>query len=257
MLTSHRFIGFQTLVRKEILRFVRIWPQTLLPPAITMTLYFIIFGNLVGSQLSSIQGYSYMQYLAPGLIMMSIVTNAYSNVVFSLYSARFQKHIEEILISPMPNWLILCAYMVGGMVRGLGVGLVVGIISLFFTHLQLIHPWLTLMVVLLTAILFALAGFLNGIYARSFDDTSIVPTFILTPLTYFGGVFYSIQSLSPFWHQLSLYNPILYMVNAFRYGIIGISDVNLGLALFIIVVTIIALFIINLRLLNKGVGIRS
>lgn len=257
MMNQSNIIAFQTLLRKEINRFLRIWIQTLLPPAITMTLYFVIFGNLVGSQLGEIKNFSYMQYIAPGLIMMSIVTNSYANVVSSFYSARFQKSIEELLVSPMPNWLILTGYIAGGVGRGLLVGLIVAAISLFFTHLQLHSLWITSLVILLTSILFSMAGFLNGLYAKKFDDISIIPTFVLTPLTYFGGVFYSIDILSPFWHKISLFNPILYMVNAFRYGILGISDINVTYALGITLLTIIALFYANLRLLNKGVGIRS
>lgn len=257
MHTYPNFIAFQTLMRKEIVRFLRIWIQTLVPPAITMTLYFVIFGSLVGSQLTAIQGFTYMQYLAPGLIMMAVVTNAYANVVGSFYSSRFQKNIEELIVSPMPNWLILLGFVAGGVARGLCVGLVVGIISLFFTHLHINNIFLTFLIILLTATLFSLAGFLNGLYAKKFDDISIVPTFILTPLTYLGGIFYSIKTLSPFWQGVSLFNPILYMVNSFRYGILGISDVNLTLAVSIIVATTVLLFMVNLRLLNKGVGIRT
>lgn len=257
MVNYSNYIAFRTLLHKEIVRFLRIWIQTLLPPAITMTLYFIIFGNLVGSQLNHIQGFSYMQYIAPGLIMMSVVTNAYANVVSSFFSARFQKNIEEMLVSPMPNWLILLGYVAGGVTRGLVIGLMVAIISLLFTHLHVHSILLTSTIILLTATLFSLAGFLNGLYAKKFDDISIVPTFILTPLTYLGGIFYSINDLSPFWQQISLFNPILYMVNSFRYGILGISDVPLTAAFIVIVSTIIVLFYVNLRLLNKGLGIRT
>ncbi|CAM4406270.1 MAG: Inner membrane transport permease YadH [Legionellaceae bacterium] len=257
MATYSNYIAFKTLLKKEILRFLKIWIQTLLPPAITMLLYFVIFGTLVGKQLGKIQGFTYMQYIAPGLIMMAVVTNAYANVVGSFFSARFQKNIEEMLISPMPNWLILTGFISGGVIRGLTVGFIVAIISLFFTKLTVYSFLLTIMIIFLTAILLSLAGFLNGLYAKKFDDISIIPTFILTPLTYLGGIFYSVKDLSPFWQQVSLFNPILYMVNAFRYGILGISDIHLTLALMVIVSTIIILFYVNLHLLNKGTGIRT
>lgn len=257
MINSANYIAFQTLLCKEITRFLRIWIQTILPPAITMALYFIIFGSLVGSQLGEIQGFSYMQYIAPGLIMMSVVTNAYANVVSSFYNARFQKSIEELLVSPMPNWLILLGYVAGGIARGLIVGFTVALISLFFTKLHLHSLLLTFIIILLAASLFSLAGFLNGLYAKKFDDISIVPTFILTPLTYLGGIFYSITALSPFWYHISLFNPILYIINSFRYSILGISDVPLTTAIIVIITAIIALFCLNLRLLNKGVGIRT
>lgn len=257
LMNRANFIAFQTLLNKEIMRFIRIWVQTLLPPAITMTLYFIIFGSLIGSQIEMVQGFSYMQYITPGLIMMAVVTNAYSNVVGSFFSSRFQKNIEELLVSPMPNSLILLGYVAGGVVRGLTVGLIVALISLVFTHLHINNILLTIFIVFLTALLFSLAGFLNGLYAKKFDDISIIPTFILTPLTYLGGVFYSIKTLSPFWYHVSLFNPILYMVNSFRFGILGISDVHLTAAITVIITAIIALFWINLHLLNKGVGIRT
>jgi ABC-2 type transport system permease protein len=250
-------IALKTIVLKEILRFMRIWLQTLLPPAITMTLYFVIFGSLIGSQLGALDGFSYMQYIAPGLIMMAIITNSYSNVVSSFFSSKFQRHIEEMLVSPMPNYIILLGFVGGGVARGLAVGIMVTIVSLFFTDLKIHNVFVVITVVLLTAMLFSLAGFVNGIYAKSFDDISIVPTFVLTPLTYLGGIFYSINMLSDFWQHISLLNPILYMVNAFRYGILGISDINIYVAFTIIILSIIVLFLFALRLLHKGVGIRQ
>lgn len=257
MFTNTTYIAFQTLLRKEITRFLRIWVQTILPPAITMILYFVIFGTLIGNQISAIHGFSYMQYLAPGLIMMAVVTNSYANVVGSFYGTRFQRNIEEMIVSPMPNWIILLGFVAGGIARGLIVGLIVAIISLFFTHLHITHPFFTFTIIFLTASLFSLAGFLNGLYAKKFDDISIIPTFVLTPLTYLGGIFYTIKDLSPFWQHVSLFNPILYMVNAFRYGILGVTDVHITFAFIIIIVTVLALFYINLYLLNIGKGIRT
>jgi len=250
-------IALKTILIKEILRFMRIWMQTILPPAITMTLYFIIFGNLIGSQIGDLEGFSYMQYIAPGLIMMAVITNSYANVVSSFYGSKFQRHIEEMLVSPIPNYLILMGFVGGGVARGLIVGLVVTLVSLFFTDLHIHNLWVMVTMVALTAVLFSLGGFINGIYAKSFDDISIVPTFVLTPLTYLGGVFYSIHMLSEFWQGVSLLNPILYMVNAFRYGILGISDISIYTAFAIIMLFVAALFIFSLRLLDRGVGIRS
>ena len=249
-------VAFKTILTKEILRFARIWVQTLIPPAITMTLYFVIFGNLIGSQVGDMAGFSYMQYIAPGLIMMSVITNSYSNVVSSFYGSKFQRHIEEMLVSPTPNWVILLGFIGGGVARGLMVGVLVTIISLFFADLGIQHVFITLVVIILTAVLFSLGGFVNGIYAKSFDDISIVPTFVLTPLTYLGGVFYSIQMLGEFWQTVSLLNPILYMVNTFRYGILGVSDIDILTAFGIISLFIIGLFCFSLYLLDRGVGLR-
>lgn len=250
-------VAFMTLLTREIRRFVRIWPQTLLPPAITMTLYFIIFGNLIGSRIGEMGGFSYMQYIAPGIIMMAVINNAYANVASSFYSAKFQSHIEELLVAPIPNYLILAGYVAGGTARGLLVGLIVTIVSLFFTHLAIQHIFITVSMVVLSAIMFALGGFINAIYASSFDEISIIPTFILTPLTYLGGVFYSISLLPEFWQNVSLFNPILYMVNAFRFGMLGESDVAIVTAFSIIFICIIGLTSFALYLLNKGTGIRN
>lgn len=257
MLNSQIMIAFLTIVRREIRRFMRIWPQTLLPPAITMSLYFAIFGNLIGPRIGEMGGFDYMAYIVPGLIMMSVITNSYANVSASFYSAKFQHNIQELLVSPTPNWVILFGYVIGGVVRGLLVGLIVTVLSLFFTDLYLENLAITVIVVLLTAILFSLGGFINAVYAKSFDDISIIPTFVLVPLTYLGGVFYSIDLLSNFWQNISLFNPVLYMVNAFRYGILGVSDIDVSSALIIICVFISGLFYYSLRLLNKGHGIRS
>ena len=251
------WIAFSTIVVKEIRRFTRIWVQTLLPPAITMTLYFIIFGNLIGSRIGEMGGFNYMEFIVPGLIMMSVITNSYGNVVSSFFSTKFQKNIEELLVSPTPNWVILSGYVIGGVARGLAVGFIVTLLSLFFTDMQIHHLLLTSATVFLTAVLFSLGGFINAIFANSFDDIAIVPTFILTPLTYLGGVFYSIQLLPEFWQGVSQLNPILYMVNTFRYGILGVSDINVSFAFSIIILFNVVLFAIALKLLNSGKGIRQ
>ncbi|MGB6977531.1 MAG: ABC transporter permease [Gammaproteobacteria bacterium] len=250
------WVGFITIIHKEVQRFARIWLQTILPPAITTLLYFIIFGHLMGPRIGKIEDFSYVQYIAPGLIMMSVINNAYSNVSSSFFLAKFTRNVEELLISPLPNYLIILGYVIGGVFRGLAVAIVVSIIALFFTHLTVHHLGVTLVVILLTATLFALAGFINAVYAQNFDGISIIPTFILTPLTYLGGVFYSVQLLPGFWHTLSLMNPILYMVNAFRYGVLGTSDVDVMFALLIIVLCTVALFIFALWLLASGTGLR-
>ncbi|WP_086481444.1 ABC transporter permease [Oceanospirillum sanctuarii] len=257
MSVQEYWIAFTTIIHKEINRFTRIWAQTLLPPAITMTLYFVIFGNLIGSRIGEMGGFTYMQFIVPGLIMMSVITNSYSNVVSSFYGARFQKSIEELLVSPTPNWIILSGFVLGGVARGLTVGFIVTVLSLFFTDLHLHNLGITILVVLMTSILFALGGFVNAMFARSFDDISIVPTFILTPLTYLGGVFYSISLLPDFWQGVSMLNPILYMVNTFRYGILGVSDIDVVYALSAVAFFIVAMFTLCLTLLNKGKGIRS
>ncbi|MBF8223795.1 ABC transporter permease [Halomonas sp. 328] len=250
-------IALWTLLVKEIKRFTRIWPQTLLPPSITMTMYFIIFGSLIGSRIGEMDGFSYMDFIVPGLIMMSVITNSYSNVASSFFSNKFQRSIEEMMVSPMPNWVILSGFVLGGMARGLGVGVIVTIVSLFFTRLSVAHPLLTVGVVVLTAALFSLGGFINALLADKFDDISIVPTFVLTPLTYLGGVFYSISLLPSFWQGVSLLNPILYMVNVFRYGFLGVSDIPVGWALAAILCFILVLFAIALWMLERGKGIRS
>jgi ABC-2 type transport system permease protein len=249
--------AFATLVIKEYNRIVRIWIQTILPPAITMTLYFIIFGSLIGSRIGQMGGFDYMQYIAPGLIMMSVITNSYGNVVSSFFGAKFARHIEEMLVSPMPNYLIVLGHVAGGIVRGLLVGGVVTVVALFFTHLEIRHPFIVLSTVVLTAAVFSLGGFINAVFAKKFDDISIVPTFILTPLTYLGGVFYSISLLPEFWQAVSKANPILYMVNAFRYGVLGVSDIPIGTAYAIIGVALLLLYGFALFLLDRGIGIRD
>ncbi|ASK33537.1 ABC transporter permease [Alcanivorax sp. N3-2A] len=257
MTPRQQWIAFLTIVIKEVRRFVRIWPQTLLPPAITMTLYFVIFGNLVGSRIGDMGGFDYMQYIVPGLIMMSVIQNSYGNVVSSFFSTKFQHSIEEMLVSPMPSHVILTGYIVGGMTRGIMVGVIVSILSLFFTHLTMQHVWITVATVIMTSALFSLGGFINAIFANNFDDVSIIPNFVLTPLTYLGGVFYSLDLLSDFWRTLTLVNPIVYMVNAFRYGILGVSDVNVYASLGAIFAFTTVFYLLALWLLQRGTGIRG
>ena len=256
MRTDAMLTAYKTIVTREIRRFMRIWPQTLLPPAVTMTLYFIIFGNLIGSRIGGMGGFDYMAFIVPGLIMMSVITSSYANVVSSFFSMKFQRSIEELLVSPVPNWVILAGYVTGGMSRGLGIGLIVTLLSLGFTQLSIHHLPMVILTVFLTSALFSLGGFINAMLATKFDDISIVPTFVLTPLTYLGGVFYSIDMLPGFWQGVSMINPILYMVNAFRYGILGVSDVNPYLALGMILLFIAILSAISLRMLARGKGIR-
>lgn len=247
----------ETIIRKEIGRVLRIWVQTIVPPAITMTLYFIIFGNLIGKRIGVMDGYDYMQYIAPGLIMMSVITNSYGNVVSSFFGAKFGRHIEEMLVAPMSNAAIIIGHVAGGVLRGVLVGMLVTVIALFFTRLDVAHPLIMVSIVLLSSIVFSLAGFINAVFARKFDDISIVPTFVLTPLTYLGGVFYSISLLPDFWQNVSRANPILYMVNAFRYGVLGTSDIDIRHAYTILAIFVIALFSICVLLMRKGVGIRD
>ena len=250
-------VAVKTLIRKEVTRVMRIWVQTIVPPAITMTLYFIIFGNLIGRRIGSMEGFDYMQYIAPGLIMMSVITNSYGNVVSSFFGAKFGRHLEEMLVSPMSSSAIVIGHVAGGVLRGLAVGTMVTIIALFFTKLEVQHPFVTVSVVLLSSTVFALAGFINALFAKKFDDIAIVPTFILTPLTYLGGVFYSISLLPEFWQTVSKANPILYMVNAFRYGILGTSDISIGHAYAIVIVFVVLLFSACIYLMNHGIGIRE
>ena len=250
-------IAFTTILIKEIRRFARIWVQTIVPPMITTALYFVIFGKMIGSQLAPIEGFSYMDYIVPGLIMMTIISNAYANVVSSFYGAKFSTYVEELLISPIPHSLILIGYISGGVARGLTVGVMVTLVAMFFTDIHFYNIWVSLSVVLLTAILFALAGFINAVFAKSFDDISIIPTFVLVPLTYLGGVFYSVSMLPGLWQTLSLGNPILYMVNTFRYGMLGVSDISLWVAYGVIILFIVVLYSYSLWLMKRGVGLRG
>ena len=251
------YIAYQTIVIKEVLRFMRIWIQTVLPPAITTALYFVIFGTLMGEQIGEMDGYRYVDFIVPGLILLAVTNNAYANVVSSFYSTKFHRHIEELLISPTPNWVILAGFVTGGVARGTVVGVVVTLVAMCFTDLSVHSYGVTAAVFLLTSIVFALGGLINAVFARNFDDISIVPTFILTPLTYLGGVFYSIDLLPDFWRLVSHVNPILYMVSAFRYGLLGVSDINLGTAFAVILAFVFGLTAVGLQLLKKGVGVKS
>ncbi|MFA7618721.1 MAG: ABC transporter permease [Thiohalomonadaceae bacterium] len=257
MNTHTQLVAYRTIVTKEVRRFSRIWVQTILPPVITTALYFIIFGQLIGSQLSDVQGFSYMDYIVPGIILMTVITNSYANVVSSFYSSKFGRFVEEMLIAPIPNYVILLGYLTGGVARGLAVGAAVTAVAAFFTDIRTEHLALSVFVVVLTSFLFSLGGFINAVYAKSFDDISIIPTFVLTPLTYLGGVFYSVQMLPEFWQEVSRLNPILYMVNAFRYGLLGVSDVSASVAVSVILAFIAVLYAYCLWLLRRGVGLRS
>lgn len=250
-------IALKSILIKECTRFLRIWVQTLVPPAITMTLYFVIFGSLIGSRIGDMGGFDYMAFIVPGLIMMSVITNSYSNVASSFFSAKFQRNIEELLVAPVPNYIIVLGFVGGGMLRGLLVGIIVTLVSMLFVDIQIHSYFILFITVLLTAMVFALAGLINAIFAKTFDDISIIPTFVLTPLTYLGGVFYSLSLLPEFWQGVSQINPIVYMVNAFRYGFLGVSDVNLTFAFTMICVFVVSFFSIAMYLINKGTGIRS
>jgi ABC-2 type transport system permease protein len=252
-----RWIGFKTIVIREYGRIIRIWGQTIVPSAVNAVLYFAIFGSLIGRRVGTMGGFDYNQYIAPGLIMMAVITNSYSNVVSSFFGAKFGKHVEELLVSPLPNWLIVAGYATGGVVRGVLVGLAVTLVSLVFTHLQVHHLLVVLAALLLTSFTFALGGFLNAMFAKNFDQVNWIPTFVLTPLTYFGGIFYSISLLPDWARRLSYANPILYMVNAFRFGFLGVSDVHLGLAFALMAAAALALYALAVVLMNRGTGIRD
>ena len=253
---SLNWIAFKTLSHKEVTRFTRIWQQTIFPPVITTTLYFVIFGNLIGPRIGKMDGFNYMDFIVPGLILMAVITNSYANVASSFFSAKFQRSVEELLVSPTANATILFGYVVGGVARGIMVGLVVTLVSLFFSQLQIYNFLVLSSIIILTSILFALGGFTNALLAKKFDDISIVPTFILTPFTYLGGVFYSIKLLPDFWQSVSHFNPVLYMINAFRYGFLGVSDISLWTSYAIIIGSIVVLFLVNLRLISQGYGLR-
>ena len=257
MSATPNLVALRTVARREVARILRIWAQTLVPPAITMTLYFLIFGNLIGSRIGTMDGISYMDFIVPGLVMMSVIQNAYGNISSSFFGAKFGRHVEELLVSPMPNWVILGGYVAGGVLRGVMVGAIVLCIAMLFTRVQIPHPLVTLATVLLGATIFSLAGFVNAVYAKKFDDIAIVPTFILTPLTYLGGVFYSVTLLPAWAETATRLNPIFYMVNAFRYGLLGTSDVPVGIAFGLMAFFVFALGALGLWLLKRGVGLRS
>lgn len=256
-MNDYKWVPLYTITKRGIVRFFRIWTQTLLPSPISIILYFAIFGNLIGPRIGEIGGHPYIQYIAPGLIMMSVINNSFSNVVASFFGAKFQRNIEEMLVSPMPSWVIVVGYLLGGIVRGCLVGLIVTVVALFFTRLQVHHVGVIFAVVFLTAMLFSLGGLINAIFSRKFDDINIIPTFILTPLTYLGGVFYSINMLPPLWQKISYFNPILYMVNAFRYGMLGTSDVSIVSSLIFLLICNMVLYILAVALIDKGIALKS
>ena len=251
------YISYYTMLRKELLRIVRIWSQTLLPSVVTSTLYFVVFGAFIGSQIAPIDGFTYMQFIVPGLVMMAVITNSYSNVVSTFYFAKWIRNIDEILVSPTPDWVVILGFVSGGVLRGLLTGILVLLVSLFFTHLAIYNVFVILASLILTSVLFSLGGLINGIYAKGFDGISIVPTFVLTPLTYLGGIFFSISLFPPFWQTVSLFNPILYMVNAFRYGFLGISDVPLWLCFTVLINFTLAFAFVAVYLFKKGIGIKN
>jgi ABC-2 type transport system permease protein len=260
MMTGKRqpiVVGFLTMLRKEVSRVFRIWSQTLLPPVVTTSLYFAIFGAFIGSQIAKINGFSYIQFIVPGLVMMAVITSAYSNVVSTFFGAKMQRYLEELLVSPMPDWVIIAGFVSGGVVRALIVAVLVLGVSLFFTHLVIVNVLIIFAAAFLTALLFSLAGLVNGIFAKSFDGITIVPTFVLTPLTYLGGVFYSIDKLPAFFRTLSLFNPILYMVNAFRYGFLGISDVSVAMSFEVMIGSTLAMLLLTLWLFRRGSGLKN
>lgn len=253
----YKWIAFSTIVRKEVRRFLRIWVQTLVPPVITISLYFVIFGSLIGRRIGEMNGYDYMDFIVPGLILMSVINNAYANVVSSFFSQKFQRNIEELLVSPVPNYVILTGFVVGGSARGLAIGLIATIVAMFFSGFHMYNFFIAVTVVLLSSVVFSLGGLINAIYANKFDDITIIPAFVLTPLIYLGGVFYSVDLLSDFWRSVSHLNPIFYMVDAFRFGILGISDVDITYAMLILLAFVLGLYTFALVLLNRGTGLRN
>ena len=257
MTPKKQLIGYYTMMRAEFVRIIRIWSQTLLPPVVTTTLYFVVFGKFIGSQLQPIDGFSYIQFIVPGLIMMSVITSSYMNTVSTFYFAKWTRTLDEILVSPMPNWVVILGFVSGGVLRGLLVGILVLIVSLFFTHLVIFNAFILVSALVLTSVLFSLGGLINGVFAKGFDGISIVPTFVLTPLTYLGGIFFSIQQFSQFWQQVALFNPILYMINAFRYGFLGISDISIALC-FTVLIGLVVLFTgTAMWLFRKGIGLKQ
>jgi ABC-2 type transport system permease protein len=249
--------SYRTMIRKESVRIFRIWPQTLLPPLITQSLYFLIFGGFIGSRVGLVGGVPYMAFVIPGLVMMAVIQNSFGNTVSSFFSAKFMRNIDEIIVSPTPDWVMLAGFTTGGVIRGVVTGGLVYAVSAVFARPTVAHPWAVVLFLILTSALFSLAGFLNAIFAKKFDDVSIFSTFVLIPLTYLGGVFYSIEQLPPFWQSLSRFNPILYMVDGFRYGFFGTAGIPIWWSAALLAVVTVALVVINLRLLRKGTGMKN
>lgn len=252
-----QWTAYLTIVRKEVRRFMRIWIQTITPPAVNALLYMLIFGGLIGSRIREVDGFAYMDFLVPGIIMMGIITNSYGNVVSSFFGTKLQKYVEELLVSPVSNLTILAGYVTGGVARGATVGIVVSVVALLFTDLRPEYPLITIAIAVLTSVMFALGGLINAVYAKTFDECSIVPNFVLAPLTYLGGIFYSISMLPPLAQKVSLFNPVLYMINGFRYGILGVSDIPLWQSFAVILAFIVLLGTIAMTLLNRGIGIKT
>lgn len=251
------WIPYYTMLRNDFVRIIRIWSQTLLPPVVTTSLYFVVFGAFIGSQIAPIDGFSYMQFIVPGLIMMSVITSSYMNTVSTFYFAKWTKTLDEILVSPMPDWLVILGFVSGGVLRGLLVGILVAIVALFFTHLTVFNLAALILAVVLTSVLFSIGGLINGVFAKGFDGISIVPTFVLTPLTYLGGIFYSVEMLPEFWQKVSLFNPILYMVNAFRWGFLGISDIPLVTCFAVLAGITVVLLGVTAYLFRNGIGLKN
>jgi len=257
MTMAQYWIALLTLTRKEMNRVLRIWPQTLVPPVITTSLYFVIFGSLIGSRIGTMGGRNYMDFIVPGLVMMAVITNSYANVSSSFFSAKFQRNVEEMLVSPMPAVILLLGYLLGGVLRGLTVGVVVAIVALLFSNVTVVNWPLSILMMLGTSVLFSLAGFFNALFARTFDDISIIPTFVLTPLTYLGGVFFSIALLPDFWQNMARINPILYMIDGFRLGVLGDSEIDIRLSIVVVTAFIVVMFTADLVLLRRGYRLRS
>ncbi|OGG79905.1 ABC transporter permease [Candidatus Kaiserbacteria bacterium RIFCSPLOWO2_01_FULL_54_13] len=254
------WISFYTMLRRDIVRMFRIWVQTFLPSVVTSVLYFTIFGTILGSQIGDRQGVSYMTFVVPGLVMLAIVTTSYANTSFMFFASKFfARSIDEILVSPTPPWLLIAGFAGGGVVRGVLVGTLVLIVSVFFTGLHLaIHNILVILAfATLTALVFSLAGLVNGIYAKSIDGINIVPTFVLTPLVYLGGIFYSIHTLPDWWQAITYANPLFYLVNGFRYGFLGMADVSLAISTGILFGMIVVLVAINWYFIKTGLGLRQ
>jgi ABC-2 type transport system permease protein len=257
MTPAQLWTAYYTMIRNELVRIIRIWAQTLLPPVVTTSLYFVVFGKFIGGQFAPIHGFSYIQFIVPGLIMMSVITSSYMNTVSTFYFSKWTRTLDEILVSPMPGWLVVLGFVSGGVIRGLLVGVLVLIVSLFFTHLVIFNVLALIVAVVLTSVVFSLAGLINGVYAKGFDGISIVPTFVLTPLTYLGGIFYSIQQFTPFWQKVSLFNPILYMINAFRYGFLGFADINIWICFGVLIAFLGIAVAVLLYLFRHGIGVKN
>jgi ABC-2 type transport system permease protein len=258
MSPEKQFISFYTILRKGFVRIIRIWPQTLLPSVVTSVLYFAVFGNILGARIGQLQGVPYILFVVPGLVMLAVITNSYTDVATTFFVSKFfSRNIDEVLVSPTPPSVIIAGFIGSGVIRGMLVGSLVMIVSLFFSLPSVVHPFVVILFLFLSSLVFALGGLINGIYAKSFDGISIVPTFVLTPLVYLGGVFYSIHSLPQLWQTVSLFNPVFYIINGFRYGFLGTSDVSLTTCFFVLLALMLALLSANIYFLKKGLGLKQ